>query len=95
MFMGGLVVARAVLLFCGDLPAQSAALGVTAGLRDAVSSKLFRLGPAFGGRERTGELVRTAGESVEALDPFVRRYRPAKLLAIDRPGARGGRGLRA
>jgi ATP-binding cassette subfamily C protein CydD len=42
---------------------------------------VHRLGPAFVVGRRAGELVRTTGEGPEALDGYVTRYRPARLLA--------------
>src|SRR5207253_112021 len=40
------------------------------------------LGPAYASGERTGELVTTAGEGVERLDPYVSRYLPQVVLSV-------------
>src|SRR4029453_19479827 len=43
---------------------------------------LVALGPAAVRGERIGELVYTAGEGVESLDPYVTRCVPARILAV-------------
>ena len=79
--MVGLVLSRGGLVWGGEVVAQRAAEDVKTSLRDRLADKLVALGPTFSRGERTGELVHTMGEGVEALDGYVARFRPARALA--------------
>ena len=79
--MAGLVLARGAVLWRSEVVAQRAAEDVKTSLRDRLADKLVALGPTYTRGERTGELVHTLGESVEALDGYVARFRPARVLA--------------
>ncbi len=85
--MVALVVARGALLGSGEVVAQRAAEHVKTGLRERLGAKLAELGPTYTRGRRAGELVYTAGEGVEALDPYVTRFRPARTLAAVVPVA--------
>ncbi|HEY3992672.1 MAG TPA: ABC transporter transmembrane domain-containing protein, partial [Ktedonobacteraceae bacterium] len=50
--------------------------------RQKVLSHLFTLGPAMTREERSGELVNTLVEGVEALDPYFSQYVPQVFLAV-------------
>jgi thiol reductant ABC exporter CydD subunit len=50
-------------------------------LRARLTQHLFALGPAHIHTERSGELVSTLVEGVEALDEYLTQYQPARLLA--------------
>jgi ATP-binding cassette, subfamily C, bacterial CydD len=80
--MAVLVVARGAFLWSGEVVAQRAADGLKAGLRERLAGALVALGPTYTRGERIGELVYAAGEGVEALDPYVTRYAPARQLAV-------------
>jgi ATP-binding cassette, subfamily C, bacterial CydD len=79
--MVGLVIARGALVWMSEVVAQRAAEGVKSSLRDRLATKLVALGPTYTRGQRTGELVHTVGEGVEALDAYVTRFRPARALA--------------
>jgi ATP-binding cassette subfamily C protein CydD len=79
--MLGLVAARGGLMWSSEVVAQRAAEEVKTSLRERVGAKLAELGPTYTREERAGELVYAAGEGVEALDPYVTRFRPARTLA--------------
>ena len=80
--MLGLVLLRGALVWCAEVVAQRAAGGLKTDLRERLAAKLVALGPTYTRGERIGELVYGAGEGVEALDPFVTRYAPARRLVV-------------
>jgi ATP-binding cassette subfamily C protein CydD len=77
-----LAIARGVLLWSSEVVAQRAAGGIQTDLRERLAAALVALGPTAVRGERIGELVYTAGEGVDALDPYVTRYVPARVLAV-------------
>jgi len=64
-----------------ELTANAVALAVKSELRSRLLQRLSRLGPAFTGGERTGELSAAALEGVEALDAYFSQYLPQAALA--------------
>ena len=80
--MLALALVRGVLLWSGEVVAQRAAGGIQTDLRERLAAALVALGPTAVRGERIGELVYTAGEGVDALDPYVTRYVPARVLAV-------------
>jgi ATP-binding cassette, subfamily C, bacterial CydD len=78
--MVALVLARGALLWGGEVVGQRAAGGIKTDLRERLAAALVALGPAAVRGERIGDLVHTAGEGVETLDPYVARYIPARAL---------------
>jgi ATP-binding cassette subfamily C protein CydD len=85
--MLALVLARGALLWAVEVVAQRAAEDVKSGLRERLGAKLAELGPTYTHEERAGELVHATGEGVEALEPYVTRFRPARSLAAAIPVA--------
>ena len=79
--MAALALMRGGLLWGTEVIVQRAAENVKTSLRDRLAAKLAALGPTYTRGERTGELVHTMGEGVEALDGYIARFRPARLLA--------------
>ncbi|HEY3343795.1 MAG TPA: thiol reductant ABC exporter subunit CydD [Anaerolineaceae bacterium] len=75
------ILARAGLVFGGEVAARFAAIRVKARVREALVCVLLAIGPAHPGQERTGELVNTAAEGVEALDAYFSQYLPQLALA--------------
>ena len=75
----GLALLRAGLIWAEEVLAQGAASRVKAGLRSQLLARVYALGPAFTRSERSGELVTTAVEGVEALDSYVTQFLPAVL----------------
>ena len=84
-----LVLVRGCLLWLAEIVAQRAAEDVKTGVRGRLAARLVELGPTHTRGERTGELVHTVGEGVEALDGYVTRFRPARTLAAIVPVAVG------
>lgn len=78
----GLVALRGSLPWAAEVVAQRAANGVKNDLRERLAAKLLALGPVYTRGERTGKLVYAAGEGTEALDGYLTRYWPARVLAV-------------
>lgn len=76
-----LAVARSALVWGGQVAAQHLAGAVKRDLRTRLITQLFALGPAYAQGERTGELVTTALEGIEALDAYFGQYLPQLLSA--------------
>ena len=51
-------------------------------IRHKIHAHLFALGPAYARGERSGELVNTLVEGVEALDPYFSQYLPQVFLSV-------------
>jgi ATP-binding cassette subfamily C protein CydD len=83
--MLALAVVRGALLWSSDVVGQRAAGGIETDLRERLAGALVALGPTVVRGERIGELVYTAGEGVDALDPYITRYVPARVLAVLAP----------
>ena len=79
--MVALVLVRGGVLWGSEVVGQRAAEDLKSSLRERLAGKLVALGPTYTRGERTGELVHTIGEGVEALDGYVSRFRPARTLA--------------
>ena len=80
-----LAVARAALLLAQELLAQRASSRLTGRLRHDLLTRLGRLGPAYVGRERTGELSAVLGDGLDAVDRYVTDFQPARALAVAVP----------
>ena len=79
--MVGLVLLRGGLSWRNEMVAQRAAEELKTSLRMRLSTKLVALGPTYTRGERTGEIVHTMGDGVEALDGYAARFRPARTLS--------------
>lgn len=79
--MLALLVVRSGLIWTGDVLAQRASSRVKGKLRHELTGHILALGPAYTQGERSGELVNTAVEGVEALDDYISQFIPARLLA--------------
>jgi thiol reductant ABC exporter CydD subunit len=86
--VGGLLTAlllvgciRAILTWGGKLSAHAMARHVKTDLRDRLYAQILRLGPAYTREERSGELITTLTEGIEALDDYVSEYLPSLALA--------------
>lgn len=79
------VTLRAVLLWVREVVAGRGAVRVKSELRERLFEHVLRLGPSYTGGERTGELVTTATEGIEKLEPYFARYLPQMLLSVSVP----------
>lgn len=75
------ITARAVLGYLADRAATRAALGVKENLRQQLARHLLALGPAYAHAERSGELLNTATQGIEALDAYFSQFLPQLALA--------------
>ena len=82
-----LALLRAALAWLSEVAAQRAAGRVKGDLQDKLSAHLLALGPIYARGERTGELINTVVEGVEALDAYIRLYLPQVALAALVPAA--------
>ncbi len=75
------ILLRAASVFLGGWSSGAAAVAVKNRLRARLFEKIQRIGPARLGQERSGELVSTAVQGVEALDAYISQYLPQAVLA--------------
>ncbi len=83
--VAALAVLQAGAVFGREIAAQHAALRSKAALRARLFGHLLRLGPSYLRGERTGNLVATATEGIERIEPYVGRYMPQMLLSVIAP----------
>ena len=75
------VLARAVAVYGGEAAALRASASVKSQLRRRLAAQVLRLGPAWLGGQRTGEIATLATRGLDALDPYFARYLPQLVLA--------------
>jgi ATP-binding cassette, subfamily C, bacterial CydCD len=83
--LGLLSLGRAAAGWGSEVAAGRAARRVKADLRQELTAHILSLGPAYSRGERTGELVNTAVEGIEALDAYLSQYLPQLALAALMP----------
>jgi ATP-binding cassette subfamily C protein CydCD len=76
------IVARGLLVGIQELAARKGSLDVRTFVRGRLLRHIVELGPAFASGEHTGELVSTATEGVEALDPYYSQYLPQVAISV-------------
>ena len=72
---------RSALVWGSQAAAQCVAGAVKSDLRHRLSAQTLALGPAYAREERSGELVATAMEGIEALDAYFGQYLPQLVTA--------------
>jgi ATP-binding cassette subfamily C protein CydD len=77
-----LILARALLAWSNSILTNHIAGRIKLSLRNRILHHLFALGPAYVKGERSGELISTTIEGVEALDPYVSQYLPQVFLSV-------------
>lgn len=80
--MLALLALRAGLTWAQEAIAQGAASRVKQRWRGRLLARIYALGPAFTRGERSGELVNTAVEGIETLEPYVAQFLPTRALAV-------------
>ena len=75
------IAVRASLSGMREAAACRTAIRVKARLRERLFAHLLDLGPAHARGERTGELINTVNEGIEALDGYFSQYLPSLALA--------------
>ena len=81
------VLARAAAVQAGEVAALRGAAAVKERLRSALARHVLRLGPAWAGQQRPGEVTALATGGLDALDPYYARYLPQLGLAVVVPVA--------
>jgi thiol reductant ABC exporter CydD subunit len=81
----GVVLVRAVLLWCRELVAMWTAAVVKVRLRDRLFSQLVTLGPGFLTAQRSGKVQSTLVDGVEGLEAYYSRYLPQLLVVAVGP----------
>ena len=74
-------VLRAALAYLRQAAADAFSRRVRQEIRSRVFARILALGPAYATGERTGELIATALDGVEGLDPYLAHYLPQTALA--------------
>jgi ATP-binding cassette, subfamily C, bacterial CydD len=75
------VLARAAAAYGGEVAALHASAAVKSQLRRRLAAQVLRLGPAWLGGQRAGEITTVATRGLDALDPYFARYLPQLVLA--------------
>lgn len=73
---------RAILAWASEQAAFRAAANVKLQLRDRLYRHLQLLGPLYLTRERSGDLVNTLSDGIEALESYYARFLPAMSLVV-------------
>jgi ATP-binding cassette subfamily C protein CydCD len=77
----GVIFLRAIFVWLAERAANQTASRVKTQLRQELFEHIQSLGPGYTRGERTGELVNTLVEGIEALDAYFREYLPQLALA--------------
>jgi ATP-binding cassette subfamily C protein CydD len=77
-----LVLIRVIMTIGNALCAHAIARQLKLHLRERLLARICKLGPTYLSNERSGELVSTMTEGIEALDPYFSQYLPQVFLAI-------------
>lgn len=84
-WLAGLVLVRAILLFTVEVVRAHTATATKVALRDRGFAHVAALGPGHLSGERSGELVATLVDGVEALEGYYAHYIPALTAGILAP----------
>ncbi len=80
--IAGIITVRALFAWVSEITAFQTAARVKHQIRTSLYRHLLRLGPGSVSGERTGSIVTTAVDHVEALEAFYARYLPQLALAV-------------
>jgi len=86
-WLGVVLAGRAAAAAGGEAAALRAAAQVKSGLRRRLSAHALRLGPAWLGGQRAGEITALATKGLDGLDAYFARYLPQLMLAVVVPVA--------
>jgi ATP-binding cassette, subfamily C, bacterial CydD len=78
----GVITLRGLLSWGNALAANQIAGHIKTQVRQRLLTRLFQLGPLYTRGERSGELINTLNEGVEALAPYFSQYFPQIFLAF-------------
>ena len=80
--LGGVVLARGLVAWAGELLATRSSTRVKQQLRAALLARLAAIGPARLREQRTGEIATLATRGIDALDGYFSLYLPQLFLAV-------------
>jgi ATP-binding cassette, subfamily C, bacterial CydD len=81
-WLGVVLAGRAAAASGGETAALRAAAEVKSGLRRRLSAHALRLGPAWLGSQKAGEITTLATRGLDGLDDYFARYLPQLVLAV-------------
>ena len=81
MIILGIIALRAVFQWASEVSAHEAVFRIKASLRQRLMSHIVSLGPVYARGERTGELITTVVEGIEALEDYFSKYLPQLILS--------------
>jgi ATP-binding cassette, subfamily C, bacterial CydD len=87
ILLGVVLAGRAAAASGGEAAALRAAAEVKSGLRRRLSAHALRLGPAWLGGQKAGEITTLATRGLDGLDDYFARYLPQLVLAVVVPVA--------
>ena len=76
------ILIRAMLSFAEAFAAKQIAIQVKRNLRQRLMAHVVALGPSYMGLERSGEVVNTLTEGIEAIEAYFRDYLPGLFNAL-------------
>lgn len=82
LVIAALLVTRFVLSKRKAIVSELCSLEIKTALRASLLNKLFSLGPAYTGKERTGNIASTVSSKVEYLNEYYTIYLPAAISAL-------------
>ena len=78
----GILFLRAILIWLGDVATNAVSCSVKSDLRNRLFTHLFKLGPLYIKGERSGEIVNTTADGVEALDAYFIQFFPQVVATL-------------
>jgi ATP-binding cassette subfamily C protein CydD len=85
--LAAVLAARAAAAYGGEIAALRAAAAVKSQLRRKLTAHVLRLGPAWLGGQRPGEVATLSTKGLDGLDPYFARFLPQLVLAVLVPAA--------
>jgi ATP-binding cassette, subfamily C, bacterial CydD len=79
------VILRAVLVFVNEQSAAMLSNHIRSGLREILTAKILRLGPAYRDRQQSGELSYALTGAIESLDAYFSQFMPQLVIAAVLP----------
>jgi len=81
------VLLRALLVFVNEQSAAVLSAGIRARLRESLTAKVLRLGPAYTEQQQAGELTYALTGAIDSLDAYFSQYVPQLVIAAVLPVA--------
>lgn len=85
LFLIFVIITRTVLVFINEQGAAGLSENIRASLREQLTVKLLRLGPAYIDQKRGGELAHALTSAVDSLDSYFSQYLPQLIVTAILP----------